>query len=147
MKYIKKSRVKGSEGCWRSELGGKGGSFASPGLLRGQALLGLTFFRLLSSSSNWRIRMSLVVSSSFSRRSSSCCRKNIRRSFVETVENTWKNMSVTAALERRLEDTGRLREKTFCLNGELCWAWISLTAFHDRTATMKPVLLKRFSPG
>ena len=49
----------------------------------GQTLLGLTFFRLLSSSSSWRIRTSLVVSSSFSRRNSSCCRKNIRRSYVE----------------------------------------------------------------
>lgn len=50
---------------------------------RGQTLLGLTFFRLLSSSSSWRIRTSLVDSSSFSRRSSSCCRKNIRRSCAE----------------------------------------------------------------
>lgn len=51
--------------------------------LGGQTSLGLTFFRLLSSSSNWRIRMSFVVSSSFSRRSSSCCRKNIRRSYAK----------------------------------------------------------------
>lgn len=57
--------------------------------LRGQTLLGLTFFRLFSSSSSCRIRTSLVVSSSFSRRSSSCCRKNIRRSYVEKRKNTF----------------------------------------------------------
>ncbi|KAG7283789.1 hypothetical protein CRUP_034413 [Coryphaenoides rupestris] len=46
--------------------------------VRGQMLLGLTFLRLLSSSSSCRILTSLVASSSFSRRSSSCCLKNIR---------------------------------------------------------------------
>lgn len=49
----------------------------------GQTLLGLTFFRLFSSSSSWRILTSLEVNSSFSRRSSSCCLKNIRSSCTQ----------------------------------------------------------------
>ena len=62
--------------------------------LRGQTLLGLTFFKLLSSSSNWRIRTSLVVSSSLRRRSSSCCRKNIRRSYVQKTETCNSSFSL-----------------------------------------------------
>lgn len=86
MIYKREGR-EGSEARWRSELGAKEAALpvqeAERSEVRGQTLLGLTFFRLLSSSSSWRIRTSLVVSSSFSRRNSSCCRKNIRRSYVE----------------------------------------------------------------
>lgn len=79
-----KKRQEGSGGC-RSEVrsGSSRSSRARPGRRGGQTLLGLTFFRLLSSSSSWRILTSLEVSSSFSRRSSSCCLKNIRRSCRE----------------------------------------------------------------
>lgn len=137
-----KSRAKGSEGCWRSEVGGqRKRGFASPGVLRGQALLGLTFFRLLSSSSSWRIRTSLVVSSSFSRRSSSCCRKNIRRSCVEKVGNTWKNMSATAALKTRKEDIGRMKDETFGFNGKLCKAGFILSFFLKSFAPVHYALL------
>lgn len=81
MEKIIKSNKVGFRSVLEVRTGSKRSSFCQFRRLRGQTLLGLTFFRLFSSSSSCRIRTSLVVSSSFSRRSSSCCRKNIRRSY------------------------------------------------------------------
>lgn len=82
-KFFKKSNMVGLGGYLEVRIGEQRKQLCQSTRLGGQTSLGLTFFRLLSSSSNWRIRTSFVVSSSFSRRSSSCCRKNIRRSCVK----------------------------------------------------------------
>lgn len=141
MKYIKKAGRRAQKVVGGQKWGAKEARLCQSRSLRGQALLGLTFFRLLSSSSSWRIRTSLVVSSSFSRRSSSCCRKNIRRSCVEKVGNTWKNMSATAALKTRKEDIGRMKDETFGFNGKLCKTGFILSFFLKSFAPVHYALL------